>query len=544
VVAVRLHRQAIEVLMKTPVIGGLHRQELEAAFSDDSTGGTTRIHRHAIEVMTKTPVIAQLSRQEMEVAVFDESTGGTTRIHRQGLEVLAKVPAKAALSRQELEVAVSDVSTGGATRLHRQGVEVLARKGVPPPTPIALPAGLDFFLHNWVSQVEMETSYLTDVTRSPTTLAESRRNLLQRPLRTVTLDLLHGEKAEVDRLMHALRRITNDQTVMPIFQDAVVVEASSSASNVINGSFRYRRYFNGGRVAVFTSAPTSKSVMLTADIDIYTIGSVFASSLTVDRNLDQTYAADLFLIVPLMDMDPALEMGITNLTDDTAAAKVTMNETVGRNALPPSFTGVTPDGFRTELGLPVFELRNDWGNNIRPTYLRYGSKETSGRRAVVETEGPRYVQVQEHHFKADRPLFWNVLQMFDAKRGRTDPFWEVDQEFVWDVVSTTNVFIDITPQGIFTDYQNDFTDHCGIVMKDGTVYIREVNTISDVGSWRITIAGGNDLPSIDVTQIARFSRARKKRFQSDALTETWHTTEQAELTFSTIEVLNEGEIIV
>lgn len=530
--------------MKTPVIGSLHRQELEAAFSDDSTGGITRIHRHAIEVLTKTPVIAQISRQEIEAAIFDESTGGVTRIHRQGLEVLAKVPAKAGLSRQELEAAVSDESTGGPIRIHRQGVEVLARKGVPAPTPITLPVGLDFFLHNWVANMVMETSYLTDVTRSPTTLAEARRALLERPLRTVTVDMLHGEKAEVDRLMHALRRITNDQTVMPIFQDAVVVEASSSASNVINGSFRYRRYFDGARVAVFTSAPTSKSVMLTADIDIYTISSVLASSITVDRNLDQTYAANLFLIVPLMDMDPALSLGIKHLTDDTASASLTLNETVGRNALPPSFTGITPDGFRTELGLPVFELDNDWGNSVQTDYLRYGAKETSGRRAVVEPEGDRYVQVQQHHFKADRPLFWSILQMFDAKRGRADTFWEVDQEFVWDVVSTTTVFIDITPQGIFTDYQNDFTDHCGIVMKDGTVYIREVNTISDVGSWRITIVGGNDLPSIDVTQIARFSRARKKRFQSDALTETWHTTEQAELTFSTIEVLNEGDIVI
>jgi hypothetical protein len=296
-------------------------------------------------------------------------------------------------------------------------------------------------------------------------------------------------------------------------------------------------------VAVFTQNPGSESLKLSADVDIYDIQEVFNDRIKVDRNLDQTYADNTWFIVPLMDLEIKLTPTVKQHTDTKAEVSLTLNEVVGKNALPPSFTGSIVDGWKQQLSLPVFEFDPDWDGGIDTTYHRYGQRRTEGRKPVVVPKGPRYVQVQKYKLKLDRPDFWKILNLFDSRRGRLGAFWEIDQEFLWTVTDTDPQFIDVQPFGEFSDFEDGFTDHAGIVMNDGTIYIRKVNTIQDVGPWRIGLVSGNDLPDpIDVTQIKRFSRARIKRFNSDSIPEQWHTTETAETEFSTIEVLSEGEV--
>ena len=541
-VTVRVHRHAVEVLAKTAIVAGTHRQEIEVAIEDVGSGGTVQVHRHSIETLAKVPLIARVNRQEIEVAIEDVGSGGSVQVHRHGVEVFTKVQPTSALHRQEIEAAFEDVGSGAPVHVHRQGIEILARVGVPSPTPLFFPTALTFFLHNWVQQVEMETGYLTDISRSPTTLSEERRGLLQRPYRQMQVQFTHGTKVEVDRLMVTLRRLTRDNLVLPLFQAAVILDQSSTGQNLLNGDFRYRRFFNGARVAVFPAVPTDKAMMLDSEVDNYLLQEVQQDFMRMDRNLDQTYTAKEFLVVPLIDLELVLVPGITQLTDDTAEVQLTLNEVVGANALPPSFTGGVVDGWKHTLGLPVFEIDPDWASGIRTDYRRYGQRRVEGRKPVVVPQGPRYVQVQDFHLKLDRPDFWRVLNLFDSRRGRLDLFWEIDQEFLWTVPDTDPGFIDVSPFGLFADFENDFTDHAGIVMEDGTVYIREIVTIEDTGGvWRLTLTPA-DLPVIDVTQIKRFSRARKKRFDKDSLSEKWHTTEVVEMRFSTVEVLNEQEI--
>lgn len=541
-VAVRVHRHAIEVLAKVPVTAGLNRQEVETAFADEGSGGTVDVHRHAIETLAKVPPTVQVNRQEVEAAFADEGSGGTVDVHRHSIEVLAKSPSKAGLFRQEIEAAFSDVGAGGTVRIHRHAVEVLARRAVPPVTPLSFPTGLDFFIHNWVANVEMSTRYMTDITRSPITLAEERRGLLERPQRQLRIEFLHGEVAELDRLLVHLRRLTAENLVSPLFQDTVAVTSSGTGQAYINGDFRYRRYFDGGRVAVFPAEPTSDAMHLAAEVDVYSIEEVFSDKIKVERNLDQAYADSTWFIAPLIDLEIVLKPAVRHLTTDTAQVELTLNEVVGKSALPPSFTGGVPDGWQQQMGLPVFEFGPDWDGGINTIYQRYGQRRTEGRKSVVVPDGPRYVQVQEFKLKLDRPDFWSVMNLFDSRRGRLGAFWEIDQENMWTVLNTGAQLIDVQSLGVFADFKDDFTDYAGIVMNDGTVYIREINVIQDVGPWRLSLVAGNDLPAITVANIKRFSRARKKRFNSDSITEKWHTTETSEITFETVEVLAEGEV--
>jgi hypothetical protein len=531
------------VLAKTPMTGGLHRQEVEVAFEDAGSGGTVDVHRHSIEALAKVPATVKMHRQEVEAAFEDSGSGGTVDVHRHAIEVLTKSPSKAGLFRQEIEAAFEDVGSGGTVEVHRHAIEVLGRRAVPPITPLSFPTGLDFFLHNWVGGVSMETRYMTDITRSPTTLAEERRGLLERPQRQLKMEFLHGEVVEVDRLLVHLRRLTDENLVGFLPQDTVTVTTSSTGQDEINGDFRYRRFFDGGRVAVFRANPTGDSLHLAAETDIYTIQTVFTDHILVDRNLDQTYVDSLWFIVPLIDLEIVLTPTVTHHTTTVAQVTLTLNEVVGKSALPPSFTGGVPDGWDHQLGLPVFEFGLDWDGGITTIYRRYGQRRTEGRKPVVVPEGPRYVQVQDFKLKLDRPDFWRILNLFDSRRGRLDPFWEIDQEDIWTVIDTDPQFIDVQAFGLFADFEADFTEHAGIVMNDGTIYIREINTIQDVGPWRISLVSGNDLPDpIDVSEIKRFSRARLKRFDSDSLPERWHNTETSEVRFSTVEVLAEGEV--
>lgn len=542
-VTIRVHRHAVEVLTKAPVQAQTSRQEVEAAFVDDGSGGTVDVHRHAVETLSAAPVQSSLSRQELEAAFVDDGSGGTVDIHRHAVEVLVKMLAQVQVSRQEVEAAFADAGSGAPVLVHRQGIEVLARPGVPAPTPLPFPAGLDFFLHNWVSQMTLETSYRTDITRSPTTLAEERRALLQRPGRQVGLSLLQGTKSELDRLLVYLRRLTRDRLVSPLFMDAVILSQSGTGQDRIFGDFRFRRYFPGARVAVFPANPISKSHMLPAEIDTYIISSITKDDLQLDRNLDNVYANGQFLVVPLIDLELVLAPSLQQLTDVTSQVTLTLNEVTGKNALPPSFTGNLVDGWEQELGLPVLEIDPDWTNGINTTYRRYGKRRVEGRGTVVVPEGDRYVQVQDFALKLDRPDFWRVLNLFDSRRGRTDLFWEIDREEIWTVTLVSAQVVEITAVGVFTDFSDDFTDHLGIVMNDGTIHIREINSFSVFGgSWRLGLVSGNDLPAIDVAEINRFSRARQKRFDSDAMTERWHTTETVEMQFATVEVLNEKEV--
>lgn len=541
-VAVRVTRHAAEVLAEAPPQVAADRQEVEAAVLDEAGTGAVEITRFGAEVLVKTPAYAGVDRQEAEAAVLDEAGTGAVRVTRFGAEVLAEIPPLAGVDRQEAEAAVLDEGSTAAVRITRFGAEVLVRVGVPAPSSRALPTGLDWFLHNWVDGIEMETAYSTSISRSPITNAEERLALVERPSRAISTTWNGLSRTELDRLTVTLRRATRDQLVVPLYQDAVLVNATSPVlQKAIYCDPRYRRYYNGGRVAIF---PATATTFIDADdVDLAVIDQVLSDRILLTTNVAQEYQAKLWIVVPLMHTEIVLEPTIKQFTTDKSQAQLEMLEIQAASALPPSFTGTNPDGWQEQLGYPVFEIDPNWAEGVDTTYMRYGQTRLEGRKQVVVPEGDRYVQVQDYDLLLERPDFWRVLQLFDSRRGRMGAFLQIDLEHLWTVTDTDPQFISITPFGDFTDFEDGFTDYVGIVMNDGTVYVRKVNTIQDVGgSWRITIVAGNDLPTIDVSQIARCSRARLVRFASDAFPERWHTTEVCESRVRTIEVLNEKEV--
>lgn len=413
---------------------------------------------------------------------------------------------------------------------------------MPDPVPLPLASDIEFFMHNWADELEMETSYTTDIGRSPDTLAEERRSLVQRPERVLTLRWLRASQTEVYQLRLLLRRMAFENIQVPLYQDAS--ELAVDATNLDTTFFIDmvgRRFFRGGRVLFF---PASQTYVSRTEAIIRTISRLTGNSITVNSTPGVEMRAGQWNIVPLIDCDYVDEPEVTMLTDRVAEVSLTIREHRGENSLPPTAVTLAP-GFPLRLDRSVFEIESNWIRGVTTRYVPYGGSQLVGRKQVPYRDGTRYMQRQDFNLAPiQRRDFEKVLNHFDAMRGRAKSFWVIDRETELTLALTSSVFIDVVPFGRFADFNQLWTDSniaAAIKMKDGRIYLVQINTVLDNGStWRLTIVAGQALPpSLDLTQVEFFARARLSRFYEDVLKETWTTRDVASIRLSTIEVQNE-----
>lgn len=544
-VFVRVHRFAVEVLGASDPQVAVQRETYEAAV-ESAAGGAVQVHRFGVEVLAKVASDVGVSRETYEAAV-DSAAGGAVILHRFGIEVLGKFDTEVALSRETYEAAIES-ALGGAIRMHRFGLEVLAQRGIPNPVPRTLASDLDFFCHNWVDGCRVETTYMTDVIRSPDTLAEERTSLQQRPTRTMTVAWLRGSIDEVRRMLTWLRRSTRENLQIPLYPDVVdILGAVSSFDVTIIADVSKRRFFAGARVVMFQKA---RSYVGTASAVVRTIESLTGSSLTFTASVGTAMTAGNWSVVPLIDAEQALLAEPVQLTRSVWRVNMTVREYRGRSALGPISIGL-PDGWHTALGKPIWEIEPDWSSGVLTQYIRHGSEETIGRRLTPIADGDREVQAQEWPLgPMSRENYWRVASFFDSRRGRAESFWALDREWFWTVLGIPSGFIDVDTTGTFSDFDTLWDEDgiaAAVVTLDGSIHLVEIAAVSDNGStWRLTIEGGQSLPgALVLGDIVRLTRARKTRFESDAMVEVWAATEVVEqLTLSTIETMDDNAIDV
>lgn len=540
-VAIRLHRLGVESLHVSEPQVAVQRISVEVG-AEQTGAGQVRLHRLGVEVLCKKPTIAGVQRIAVEAGV-PQTGAGQVRLHRLGVEVLLRNAVALGVQRVAFETGATQGGSG-SMRLHRLGVEVLAKTGVIRPVPRTLAANLDFFLHNWATELEIETAYSTDVLRSPYTLAEVRTSNFQRPERTMRVRWSRMGRAEIDRLRVLLRRMTDEGVQIPLYCDATRLTANlSNVGTTVFASIGLRRFHAGARVLFFRTASTYISY---TDALVATISTVAAESFDISAALGTALTAGEWSVVPLIDCDEVLDPEVTNETAEVGDVTLTVREFRGPNALPPLSIGA-PSSFGTLLGRPVFEIEPNWIDGITTTYRRAGQVARIGRRQVPIKEGPRYQQEQDWALApVVRADWYAIASMFDSRRGRGEAFWAIDREHNWRVALTSSVFIDIEPLGRFADFNQVWTESgivAAIKLKDGRVFGFQVNTVQDNGSaWRLTAVGGQTLPTINLADIDFFARGRLTRFDTDAMRETWKTDEVCDVRLSTIELLNEKTV--
>ena len=478
-VRVNLTRESYEAVAETAATVAVTRQNAEVL--SDVDGGATRVNltRTSYECIMQTARKVAVTRQNAEVLAEVDTPGGGVQVNltRVSFESIVALIKRIAITRQNAEVLADLDTAGGGVRVNltRVSFEVLSRKGPNPVVPLALADGVDLFMHNWANQSTVETAWLTDVQQSAADGAEERRGLTLKPLRTLGLLWSIDGKAEADRMLVLLRRISQARFQVPLYMDQTPLDAAaSSGTAVLSLDTTRKRFFIGARVAIVRpgrgAAPTT--------YQYNTIGSFSETSMTLGTNLTADVRSN-DLVIPMIDCEVLLTPTMQYDTAFGAQIKLTVTEVAGQSQLP-AHSSDFPLGFSIYQSKPIFNLQPNWVAGLQVGINRQGERYKAGRTDNTYIAAARGRFTSSYMLMGERDDDgWSIVDFFDTRRGRLRSFWLVDPDQIWEAVACSTSFLDIDPFGDFTDFEDEL-DAIGIVMKDGTIHIREIITIQEV----------------------------------------------------------------
>lgn len=553
-VSVRISRQSIEVGALAPATAAVTRQDAEvAALAQDASAGDVRVSRVSVEVLGRKNPTAGVTRVDAEVAALaQDASTGDVRVSRVSIEVGSRVVKRGTVTRLDAEVAsLAQEASTGDVRVSRVSIEAAARRGASGAvSPLALADGIEVFLHNWVDEAVLRSAYQTDIATSPETGAESRRSLSVKPERTISFYWhIHAcdqaQKARLDRLLVMLRKLTDERIAVPLYMDQRELDiAYDTTDDTVFFQTSKGRFFVGARVVIvqldFSGSYLSHSFHIIEDMQ--------DDRLVFDAPLGVGVAAGS-LVMPMMDCEVTLEAKAKYFSAGSVAVKMELQEVAGPSQLPPVKSDI-PSGGQSFQGIPIFDFNPDWLEGIEKGRVRQGQKYRQGLTNRVYTAATRSREWHRLNLSglrgdcADTPRddIWNVVEMFDTRRGRARSFWHIDQEHFWEVdsIDPSGNFIGINEIGNFADFEAELEGFwVGVVMTDGTMYVREAATVQQVLTvFRITV--NPPLPTnLDIADVVRITRARPSRFDSDEMEERWKHTGYMATTLDIIETLEE-----
>lgn len=399
----------------------------------------------------------------------------------------------------------------------------------------------DVLLHNWVSLPSMETAWLTEVLKAPYNVSEQRVALLNKPSRLLSLAWTSTSLAQAAQLTKLLGRAANESVYLPIGQDVVKVTADSSGTTI--NCVPTNRRFESGKPAVIYKIIEG----FPAQAEVVTINTVTATTLTTTGALSQTFPEGSE-VAPLIEAEAVLSPELVSLqTSHVYQAQLSFLEIRGATALSALVAAEDAAGFPTAADpngsgtYPILSLDPDW-SAVSLGWSRDGNIESLGLGRVTTLDGSRpKFTLKASWMETDRASAWSLLKLFDSRRGRLLPFWVIHPSDYWNVLAVGATFIDISPQGNFSDLDFLF-DHVGIVQTDGTRLVRNISSVVDnTSSWRINLSASI---SLTLGQVSRAGPAFFMRFTQDAVLESWATDEICSMELEMVEVLNEESVTI
>lgn len=558
-VDVRVSRMSGVVFAQAESIVAIGRVDVEVAglAGEASTVAVARVSRLSGEVFGRAATTVNITRADVEVAGLAQAPNTTalTLVSRLSGEVFANVSPKINITRADVEVAglAQAANATALAKVSRLSSESFARRGsAGAVVPLALSGNDDeLFLHDWADECALTSSYLTDVTVAATG-AEARRGLRLKPARS--MDVVWRQSNEefdaddfsrLDRLYVYLRRLTSQRMAVPLFPDMRTLDAAY-ASNVDTLAFDTSRgrWFVGARVAVVLLSTSGSYSSHT----FHLIETLTDSQITLTANLGVAVPAGS-IVVPMMDCEIVLEVDMKHETGCLAEVTLTVDEIPGASQLPATKAD-TPNNVPTHLGAPILDVDPDWSDGVRRGRSRQGREIRSGRARGVAVEGSRSRERHDLTFVngracGDEPAkqdAWKLVEFFDTRRGRLRSFWHVDHQYIWTAAVLSTGSVQIDPFGDIDDFREELVGgQIGIVMSDGTFYVRDVSAVNDGVTWEVLISPV--LPSgLDPTAVTRVARARRVRFDSDEMEESWTNAGLVETKLKIIEVLEEKDV--
>lgn len=398
-----------------------------------------------------------------------------------------------------------------------------------------------YFLHNWLFRAKLDTAWRTDVVESSTSQAEERRGLVDRPRRVVTVGWRGMTRSESHDLLFHLMRLGNETLQVPLYSDAAITTAPSSGTtiNVVSDN---RRFYTGQPLVVFEMDANGRP----SNAQVRTINTVGASTITITSSLSGTVPAEAF-VAPLLTLIIMLEGSAAVLTDYHFESGLALNENP-ENALPAASDYASLSAIygtataKNGHDYYVFNPEHDWSIPLQVGYSRAGREEAMGRGIMVETSGPRPLLNWELAINLqNRSEFFDLLKFFDGHSGRLVPFLMVNPQTLWELDAISTGYVDVSAEGELTDPQS-FAEYVAIEMIDGTVHVREIDSVAlQFGAWRITPTSA--FPSLSAADIRRVTSAHFVRFDTDLMSEEWHTAEYTNISMRVREIVAEDEAL-
>lgn len=521
---------------------------------DVAAGSGDELRVTSVELFVPSNVATQFSRVALEV-MAKSSTGPQLQLTRAALEILGKSPAtpRAHVTRAGLEVMGRAVT---ALRVTREALEVMGK--TPPPVlqltraglevmgknplfgtginPSGLPTPLpNLFMANWSERVRLVTSWLVDVVEADT-VAEERRILCDRPGRALTIRQTGLRQADAARLWANLKRLCHQRLVTPLYTDPARVTADSSGTTVFCDTAT-RRFFLGARVVVHAwgaDGPTAPTYPI--------VQGILSDRLLLHSStpLPQTYPAGS-RVFPMLETEVDLEQSGTFVTDGTFDVQLTLHERGGRSALPTSSLD-WPAWMPTWAGIPVLDVRVDWGSNVSATLVRAGERGASGRGTVVSVRGERpQVGYEVDVTATSRAQAWQVIQFNDAARGQGRTFWFVAPDTAWRALALTQTTADVAASGNLQDAR-DFVAYLAVRRTDQSVVVLPVTDVTDQGGgvWRFHFDDPGTPLALGTTR--KLTTVLHARQESNEFTEEWETDQACHLHLSVREALREQDV--
>lgn len=392
------------------------------------------------------------------------------------------------------------------------------------PTAIGIPINPMLFPNDWSLEVTLETRWQTDVTRPANSNRPERWSLISRPGRTLTARVVGMGKDEAHALLQSALGFTEFfGSPVPIYPDASAI--TSIASNRLFGDFRFRRFFVGGRVAIYplriNPAKNANSVIFA------TVLEASPDSILVNFHASTTRTpTTLDVVAPCMDVELLQSVSGVSQIDTLYELGLTWTEVEGACSLPASWpaTNITNPEVLSPFcqvvdSLPVFPFNPDWTEGVTVEVLRDINSSGSGRSTLQDPQGRAYQRFSMNVMGYDRESAWKVVRFFDSMRGRAGSFYLVHPHRPWTFGAIPALDrVSIAPVGDATKIYSYFRK-LAFFRADGTFITREISSVTDLTSAFNIILTANlpDFDFVDVQPVMVCS------FDQDNLVEGWAT---------------------
>jgi hypothetical protein len=342
---------------------------------------------------------------------------------------------------------------------------------------------------------------------------------------------------QAQRLLFVLFRMGHQQRKIPLYSDVSFTTAPSSGTT-INCPTADRRFVVGQEVLISADDGTGGQFR--------TISAVGVSTITVSLALIGSYPAKS-TVYPVLQAEVLLDGVLAAETDGTCSIEATFGELL-EGSIPGSKTyeTLTGDQAAHPNGEDYFVLAApvEWGEDLTIAMERSGNQVTLGRDQATHIRGPRpRLRFEFEVTQTSREEHTDLLEFFDAHRGRLIPFFFVNPLTVWQAEAIGTSTVDVEP-GEDVDDPLSFVEFVVIMTTAGATHVREVMNVQEIAGplWRLTL--GAAIPALTIEQVERVSTAHFVRFASDSLEEEWETDQVCVSKLSLVEVLGEQEVAI